>query len=445
MFWQVLGTYEGEPITFDRWEVAFLRDHSRLRAAEKAPQIGFSWTCAAEALWEAVMFRDAATAFVSVSEREAQEKILYARKLYEGLPAVLRRWVPLVRESTEELWLGDSASPSRVRSFAATSSLRGPAMNVYMDEADFYRDGGEETFRVALGRIARGYRLTIGSTCFGTDTVLARIVSGALRDQARRFSVARLPWHVAENELVRESVELARSELEAADFEEEYLLRRGAAEGDEFPPDLLRRATGKQAVLEPSEVEPGTELVAGYDVGATRHPSVLTVLRPRGPGEWEQVVVWEARAGREPMDLPAQEAFLDALLGRLPGMVLALDAHGIGMQIAQGLSSRHGRRVLALHPNAAPQPHLPKLDRLEAVTEVRRALEAGELRLAPDRQQALEFRRTRRVEGRVDQPGKKRRSHYDRFWATAYAWYAVRASAARTSVYDRRGLRVLHA
>lgn len=450
IFWWVFGTYEGDPIRFDLWQIAWLRDHSRYRAAEKAPQIGWSWTCALEALHEALMFMDSTSGFVSVDQREASEKILYARKAYSELPGMLQDWLPLVKDSVEELHIGESARPSRILSIPSTAALRGRRMSVYLDEVDFYKDGAAGAFRVALGRITRGGRISMGSTVFGEGTQLDRVMRRNSDDkEARNFSVCRLPWTVVSKPEMLASIKIALEELEPEAAAEEYGCIRGGDTADTFPADLLRRQQHDGQVFSGSTQDlrnlwrPVGKCVAGYDVGLSRNPSVLSVLEWQGD-RWEQVVLHSPRTDRDsPMSLPQQEALLDDLLRAIPTLTLVLDVVGIGASAGQSLQAKYGSRVISMSANSKP-PGMPSQMKNDMVVEVKKALEGNELTLAPDRDQALQFRRTRFSPlGSVEQEGSRRRTHYDLFWATTYAWYGTRASGRVASIYEHRDLMVI--
>lgn len=437
-FFETFAQYEGEPIRFDPWQRAYLRDHSRFRACEKAPQIGFSWLTACEAVWDAIMHLDSTSAFVSVDMREASEKILYARKLYAELPEVFQAWVPLSKDSSDELWLGDAARPSRIMSLPSTTAagIRGKRMSVYLDEVDFYKDGGRDAFRQALTRLTRGGHMTMGSTCFGIDTKLDEVMQG----KERNFSRARLPWSVAEQQSVVDMITIARQELSTEDFEEEYECVRGGSGIETFSADLLRFAAHELSVSLTLDdaISRGTAQMIGYDVGASRHPAIATLIEHGADRVWRQTAIVEMRG----MSLPKQQAQLEALLKEHPTLSLCIDALGIGMHIAQALEAQFGSRIVLMKAGSRPED-MPKMDKSEMTTELKRALEAGELQIALDREQSLQLRRTRLAAGsKVEQPGSKRATHYDRFWALAYAWYAVR-NAKRESVYERRGLIVI--
>lgn len=430
------GSYEGEPIVWDPWQVAFLQDHSRYRGVEKAPQIGFSWMTAAEALWEGLLFGGTTSSFVSVDQREAGEKILYAKRLYWELPEPLHEAVSLSKDSVEEMWITDRpGADSRLMSIPATSALRGRKTNVYLDEADFYKDGGEAMHRVALGRITRGGHITIGSTTMGVDTQLDRIMSG----EERNYSRSRFPWTVVTKPEMLETIQVAFEELGEDEFAEEYECARGGGMGTSFPPELLRRCQHGDQVVTLEDLDPQPAQVIGMDVGTSEHPSIISVLERFPDGVWRQTCLTELRK----MSLPKQHILLNELMSRLTTATLAIDSKGIGMHIGQALKQKFRRRVVEIQPGSKPDG-MPPQDRGEFIAEFKRALENGECELAPDREQMLQFRRTRLLSGgKVEQRGSRKRTHYDRAWATMYAWYATRLGGRR-SIYERRGLRVLN-
>lgn len=430
----LFGSYEGAPIVLDRWQAAFLRDPRRYVAGEKAPQIGASLTMAMLALWEAMLISGSTTSFVSVDQREAANKIVYAKRLYYELPEQFQSWVKVTKDSVEEFGISDRPGfDARLLSIPNTSALRGRKTNVVLDECDFYRDGGESSFRVSMGRIQRGGWMRMFSTCFGVDTQLDRVMQG----EDRNFARYRLPWTVVENADALAAIEIARQELSPDDFAEEYECIRGGG-STSFGADLLRRQMHGDRLVDISDIEDYGELVIGADIGTAEHPTVCSVLERHADGVWRQSSLTELRH----MSLPKQTEMFIEILSRLPRAVLALDATGIGTHIGQQLHERFRRRVIALKIGSRPEG-LPPQDRSEFVTEFKRALEAGEVELGSDREQTLQFRRTKILSaGKVEQRGSKKKTHYDKAWATMYAWYGTRVGRRR-SVYERRALRVL--
>jgi phage FluMu gp28-like protein len=436
-----LASYEGQDIVFDEWQISHLHNYARLRAVEKAPQIGFSWLSACEAVWKALLFDDADSGFVSSDLREAQNKVLYARKLYDGLPDFVQRWVPM-DGSTEELRFGAYARPSRLTSFPNSSGLRGRSMDVYLDEADFYLDGGQEAFRAGLTRITRGrhLRLTMGSTVFGSGTKLDSVMRG---NDDTRFSRAILPWQVVEDPDRRGEIEEFMAELPEEEAREEYECIRGGGALDTFSPALIRRQLSVYEPVSSVEWRPTGPAVAGFDVGKSRHPSILIGLEKRGSSWHPAVIEQPTDSSGSPLSLPEQERYLTRIMEDIPTLTLAVDVAGLGQQINDALSQRFGSRFIAINSSSKPAD-MPPMGRYELATEVKRALEADEGKLPNDRELMAQFKQTRlESNGKVTQPGSKRSTHFDRFWTYCYAWYATHARNAVRSRYADRGLVVV--
>jgi len=241
-----------------------------------------------------------------------------------------------------------------------------------------------------------------------------------------------------ENEDALGAIEIARQELSEDDFAEEYECVRGGGTAS-FSADLLRRQMHGEALVDISDLSDYGDLVLGADIGTAEHPTVVSALERHADGVWRQSALTELRR----MGLPRQTEVFIELLNRLPRAVLAIDATGIGTHIGQILHERFRRRVIPMKIGSHPD-NLPSQDRAEYVTEFKRAMEAAEVEISTDREQALQFRRTKLLSGgKVEQRGSKKKTHYDRAWATMYAWYATRVGRRR-SVYERRGLRVLN-
>ena len=424
-FFQVFCEYEGHPIRLDSWQVAFLHRRARYRAMAKSVQIGFSWICAMEALHLAFFYEDETSSFVSINEEDAKEKILYAQKLYDGIEPQIRRLVPIARESTDAFWLGDRHRPSRLLSLPASSGLRGRATHIYLDEIDHYRPGLDaQVFTAAMGRVTRAKRrLTVGSSVFGEDTMLAHLLA---RDEYRDFLKFEIPWWACETPEVREGIEFQRRNMPAEDFAQEYECRRADAADSAFPQNLIRASWHPELAVDVDRLDADATFVAGYDPGGSRHPAVLTVLESVGRG-WKQVSQVAIRG--EP--LAAQRDRLDQMLGLLPRCSLAIDQGGAGLQMTQELRTKWGNRVRPVVFNRS--------SRSEMTLGLRGLLESGGLSILHDRELAYQLNRTKRMPGgEVVQSGTDSRSHFDKYWALALA--ASLITAAR-SVYERRGLR----
>jgi len=475
LFWQ-LQTYDDQRIVLDDWQIALLNNPSRLIFLEKAPQIGFSWAMALSGLHECLFYQDSYVGYVSVSLSEAREKILVARKAWEQLPEVFQRECPLLKANESELWFGSEARPSRLVSLPATASMRGRALTkVVLDEMDFYKDGGEQAFRIAIGRIARGGKIVGGSTCFGQGTTLDKIVSRDVElEEASKASVGRIPYYAAENLEALQTALLAMATLTADEFEEEYECVRGAL-GDTFPASMVHAATHEEDewtvedgfLCEPDvddegvgwrRIETSAPMVLGVDVGQTKNPTIGSLLVKEG-SQWIQHAVLAPNEDGHPLSLPQQQRWLASLLDHHRSLKVVVDAIGIGAGPAEALLEKFGDdRVLLMVAGIADPTQklsaraakkvrrrdLPPTDKYSLTVELKVGMEAGELMLLGEREQAKQLKATKLKTGHtVEQPGSRRKTHYDRFWALAYSWWGVRALRGSTgSPYNRRGLLV---
>ncbi len=412
-----------------------MRRKQRFRAFEKSVQIGYSWICAAEAFHRAFVYDDDESSFISISENEAKNKVLYVAKLLDGLEPWLRVLVPIPVHSREEIWFGPEGRPSIIRSLPASGSLRGRATHVYLDEIEHFRPGQDkDIFTASMGRVTRAHRrLTVGSSVFGEQTVLASIMRHADPGEKRPypdFLKARLPWWVSEDESSLASISIARRNMDPADFAQEYECARTLVPDSFFTQDFIRNSVHDRRVVPRGELPDEGHYLAGFDVGASGHPSVLAIFQLYN-GCWDEIVLERWRG----VSLTQQQYQLQRLLSRHQGLTLTIDATGLGMQMSDELASQHGSRVDSVMFSQA--------NKYEMTVNLRRQLEMSAARIARDTALAHQMNRTRKLPGnKLEQDtGRKRTSHNDEYWATALALKP--ASGEGTSVYEGHGLQWL--
>ena len=426
MFYQMFVRYEGQPLRLDGWQVAFLNRKQRFRALEKSVQIGYSFVCAMEALHMAFFYEDEDSVFVSVNEKDAHNKVLFARKLYDGIPVELRRYVPLVKDSAEELWFGKKERPARLMSKPASAGLRGIAAHIYLDEVDHWQPGSDqEVFTAAMGRVTRAKRrLTVGSSVFGEDTILAQLMK---KDDYPSFLKFKVPYWACEVQDVLDGIALQKANMAESDFLQEYACVRGDAIDTAFPQDLIRRCWSDKEDVGIGGLPEEGRFLAGFDPGGSRHPAVLTVLEETPLG-WSQATQLEIRNET----LASQQARIDGLLAKHPGMRVAIDRLGVGQHMSEDLLRKWGsHRVIPVL--------FSKQSKGQMVLDLKKLMENGELRILRDRELAHQLNRTRRRPGGdVEQTGSTKKTHYDRFWALAMATSLVYGAK---SIYEVRGMR----
>jgi len=146
-----------------KWE-HFQLEHfncdNRFRIEVKSRQIAWSFTSAAEAIANAILYNQNSL-FISINLEESKEKIRYAHSIYEHLQGVRVPQIKYLNQLGMEFEGG-----ARVLSLF---SPRGkPGFNVYLDEfAHFQHDRKQYTEAVPV--ITKGGRLRIGSSPMGSS------------------------------------------------------------------------------------------------------------------------------------------------------------------------------------------------------------------------------------------------------------------------------------
>ncbi len=178
----------GEPNA--RWEdyqFEYLNNDSLLGIDNKARQVGWSWTAAAEATAASCLDKRSTSIFVSINLEEAKEKIRYSKQIIESLDKRVRP--KLVIDNQMELEFDNG---SRLISHPCRP-VRGKAkVNMYLDEFAHYPKD-REIYTSALPATTRGGRLRIGSSPLGAGGMFWEIYDQKLRPYPgyRRTSI---PW-----------------------------------------------------------------------------------------------------------------------------------------------------------------------------------------------------------------------------------------------------------
>jgi len=132
---------------------------SILTVDNKCRQGGWSFNEAALAVAVACLQPRSTTIFVSYSQEESKEKIVYAKRIVEALHPAVRPGMPAA--STEELGLENG---SRLKSLPCREPRGTGRPRVVLDEFAFYGPRDADIFRAAVGALGRGGVIRIGST-----------------------------------------------------------------------------------------------------------------------------------------------------------------------------------------------------------------------------------------------------------------------------------------
>lgn len=437
----IAAAVAGSRHTLTDYQRDFLADDAPFRSVLKARQTGFSWLFALEALGHAIAKRHFSI-FMSLNRDEASEKIMYARDLYEGLPARFR--VPLRHAGRYEMVFDGGG---RLLSFPCLAPRGKAGASLYLDEMAFYTHS-ERVYGGALPVVTHGGRVTVASTPNGDSGMFWRLVSEP--ELASQFSRHTVPWWRAPwlcgDAAAAESEPL--TDVRVRRHGTEVLKRlRGAMDLETFQQEYeLRFVDVNEAFICWQEIEAnvhdiplaatwealaalGGRLYAGVDIGRVTHATEIIVIRDDGG---RRSVCCIKSMVNESFDTQ-EAAVLDCLrIARVER--LSVDATGLGMNMTEHLARAFPGRVNALSFNCELKETMAR--------QVKRDLQAGILALPRQRsllEQVHSVRRTWLGSGRVryDAPVVDG-SHADKFWALAMALHAATGRQATVTAHTFR-------
>lgn len=406
------------------YQYRFLHEASRFTITVKARQVGFSYAFAARGLYRALEEPGYSALYLSLNQRDAEEKIRYARLLFHSLPREKRRKIKLVRDSLQEIAFSNG---SRLLSLPCSSGLRGKSGHLYLDEFAHFRDD-EEIFIAALPLASRGYEVHIASTPLGARGLFYQIYTEEEKyPQYKRF---RIPWwhcpvfvtdlvrarEEAENMTTEERVEKfgtqSLKEIFASfptieGFQQEYECSFLSDVGAFFPYDVLISAISDE--LPP--VAAGAKFgyfYLGVDVGRVRDATAIAlVFQPfTGPAFLVNLEIL--------FKLPFNEAFkkIEALIQLYKPLKVYIDRTGMGMPLAEELERRWGKMVEGVHFTAQNKAGM--------MTNLRGLMEKGELKIPRHQELILQLHS-------IERDSYSAKGHDDAAWALALACAGLRA------------------
>jgi len=406
------------------YQYAFLSEKSRFTITVKARQVGFSYAFAYRGLMRALEEPGYSALYLSLNQRDAEEKIRYARLLYRSLPKEKRRKIRMVRDSLQEIAFSNG---SRLLSLPCSSGLRGKSGHLFLDEFAHFKED-EEIFIAALPLASRGYEVHIASTPLGRRGLFYEIYSNEEKyPQYKRF---RIPWWhcpVFTNDLVRamEEAEYLTTEERVEKFgtpalkeifqsfptiegfQQEYECSFLSDEGAFFPYSTLVQAISDE--LPPAVA--GTKLgyfYLGVDIGRVRDATAIAlVFQPfQGASFLADLQIL--------YKLPFNEAFqkIDHLIQLYRPLKVYIDRTGMGMPLAEELQRRWGNLVEGVHFTAQNKQAM--------MTNLRGLMEKGELKIPRHQELILQ------LQG-IEKDTYSAKGHDDAAWALALACAGLRA------------------
>ncbi|MBU2395756.1 MAG: terminase family protein [Gammaproteobacteria bacterium] len=436
-----------------RWEhfqYAHLNDDGTFRIENKSRQIAWSWLASAEGIAEAVLY-GTSSAYVSINQDEAAEKIRYAKSVYYAIRGI--RLPKLTHDSMLALEFDNGA---RLLSLPARPPRGKSRFNIYLDEfAHVMYD--REIYTAALPIISKGGRLRVGSSPMGASGVFWELYSEAMRRYPGYVRKASPWWEVyALCTNAREARKLAPG-MPTAERVARYGTERLQVIYDNMPEDDFRQEYECEFVDEATawitweeirniqDAELDCLMVSGVDA-AMNAISTLQNWVPRGKTELAHVagvdvgrtrntteiyVIGLSREGSFPLrlaitldnvDFDGQYAVMDRLLRAIPIVSMWIDMNGIGRNLAENLEGRF--------PGKAKGMTFTNATKALWSSDVKMLVQQHKARIPTDRDLAYQIHSIKRkvtaARNTVFDTDTNEKHHADRYWAWALALSAAK-------------------
>ena len=453
---QLLSYHDDTQFNPDWWQGHYLKSDSRFLITNKSRRIGWSYITAVRGLITALdpALSGYTKQFVSYSLEDAVEKIRIATEFYDSIVEVKRPKKIVSRTRTHIEFLDrNTRSISRLISLPCKQP-RGKGGDISLDEFAFHQKD-DEIYTAALPIISRGGNLEIGSTPFGNKGKFYEIVTDKSRyGKYKRYDI---PWFMApalcrdykaaiadKNLTTEQRVEKYGTEIiqdiirsmPIEDFQQEYecsyrdelaafitldMIHACTPIGDD---EFLPYKTLDDFIVAYNPAIHGS-LYAGFDVGRTNDKSELTILGNYPDDHTRAVWCCVSMKGAKFAD---QEALLARALSQLPIHRMAIDATGIGMDLAERMTTKFNKKVEACTFTTEFK---------EAIADALWLIfDAVGIILPADRElqeQIHSIKKTVTIgkHSRFD-CDKNQKHHADRFWSLALSNYAVESAPAQT-------------
>lgn len=399
-----------------RWwlhQSRWMSDPARFRIALKARQTGFSTCVAAESIASAVAGETVLLA--SAGERQAVELL---RKCKVFLPLVSVAAGGAIQVTKESAEVVEFSSNGRLISVpASASTVQGFSGSIVLDEFAWVPDA-ESLWAALVPSVSTNprFRVSVLSTPRGKSGMFYRLWNEADSKVWSRHKVDIF-------DAIAGGAPLNAGELRAAIADEQ--IWRGAyccefldEQFSLLPFDLLeaRADDSLQYHAELSRLPEYGTLYAGYDVGRKRDLGVLALVETTPTG-----FVSRGFVDMDRRPFADQFALLESVLAHGNVSRLAIDASGIGLQLAEQAVAKHGSRVEAVTYTQQVKDDL--------CSRMLKVFQNGEIRIPNDATLLADLHSVEKsftATGAVRfSAGRESGSHADRFQALALALSAA--------------------
>ena len=417
------------------YQIAWIRDTSRLRIMEKSRQIGITFADAYDSVCK-VTARIPLDVWVSSKDEDTA-------KLYLE---ICKKWASILHIAAEDLGerVIDSkkdlkASVLRFATgkciYALSSDVNAVASrtgHVKLDEFALH-ENQRLLYRYSKPATTWGGTLTIISTHRGAHTVFNQILTEIKdRGNPKRWSHHRVDIFDAvraglvekinqkmETKMTREEF-LEQCKRECID-DEQWLQEHCCIPCDDesvfLEYDLLSKCKSPHCLQPFSYLEScPNDLYVGVDVGRVKHLTVIDVGERIGDVIWDRLRI-ELKG--KPFPEIRQELYSVLHLPRVKRC--CIDASGLGIQLAEEAKIKFGSRVEPVTLSAPVKEEL--------AYELRRVFEERTIRIDPDPKLEADLHGVKKlitIAGNIRFAGDTNESHCDRFWAKALRQHAAK-------------------
>lgn len=359
LFLETFTTTKGTPTKLEPYQINFLNDQSKFRAIAKSRQIGYSWIISAEGLHKIIFSPGKKVNYVSINQKEASDKINYAKQFYHTIPEVSGFKAPIYTSAEFEFSVHEHPNTSYLVSQPASAAIRGGEKDVYFDEFAFVRDA-KKLYDAAIPATTRGNsRMTVVSTPLGQSGLFFDIVND--RQSYPDYSVHIVPWwecsimsrDVAESTAIAPDYDTqTRVEkwgtgaiksiflnmgLDA--FQQEYECNFADEAVNYYPWSTIVSCVDDE--LNGGFLPPELSYSIGIDLAKKVDKTVITIAsHDEETGVSTIHKTFETRDSYE-----EQERAIERLIDSINPQRVTVDATGVGEVIAEKLKAKYGGRI----------------------------------------------------------------------------------------------------
>jgi len=440
---------------------------------------GFSYIFAAEGVAEAHLARRHTEIFISINQEEANEKIVYARAMYESMPLAYQK--RLVVDNKKSLEFEGQAGKGRTRIIShAQREPRGKGGNtkIILDEAAHYTFG-DAIYVAAMPIISRGHGgITIGSTPLGKSGIhwevmnnpafkdiysyyqvywwdCPEFVGEGLFEEAQKYAPA-MKTHERVEKYGSSKLRHIFIGMDIESFCQEYECHHIDESVAYIPMSLINQCVFRNVTddifnesdenAEPlaknpiEERHPGIKFgfydsieavmdaikvgdikgrfIAGFDVGRKHHTAEFILAEEIS----DDMVVVRFRRSFRNEKFVEMESEIDYAIRNAHVRKLGIDATGMGMHLAENLSRRY--------PSVVDEVNFTPSWKDESASNLRRLMENQCFAFPDDRDFRKQFHSIKRSvtdHGNIRVDAEKNKDHHgDIFWAAALVGMHVR-------------------